>query len=400
MIETNSQVKNKKSIFIFSWGYPSNSTKGNPFVEDAVHLAHDNGIQTTVVVFQFKNIIERFFSLKKHLTYSSKRGEEIAVVSIYNIPMIPIGWRKRLILWQAKLGIKNLIHRVGKPDLLQQHYIFHSMPYITDHIAKTFDIPYVLFEHSPIYNQKHFDTKFQTFCHPYFSRAGFKAFIDNAQDVFAYKVQTTALTGYFGRNFKTFDGFLPNYLLSAPSTHADEVVKTAFTVACIGTLDDRKGTLRLIEAFSKIPMAHQCQLVFCGAGPYLERAKTMIHDFGLENNITITGFIPRASVIAQLKASDYLVIASSYETFGMTCIEAMAYGIPVISTKCGGPETIINESVGILCENNDIPALTEALIIGYQNKDKYSAVAIQKHFHDHYSETCAWNKMKEIYFRD
>jgi len=78
----------------------------------------------------------------------------------------------------------------------------------------------------------------------------------------------------------------------------------------------------------------------------------------------------------------------------------MAYGIPVISTKCGGPETIINESVGILCENNDISALTEALIIGYQNKDKYSAVAIQKHFHDHYSETCAWNKMKEIYFRD
>jgi glycosyltransferase involved in cell wall biosynthesis len=400
MTETNKYQKERESIFIFSWGYPSNSTKGNPFVEDAVHLAHENGIQTTVVVFQFKNIIERFVPFKKHLTYSSKRGEGISVVSIYNIPLIPIGWRKQLILWQAKKGIQKLIQQKGRPDLLQQHYIFHSMPYITDHIAKTFDIPYVLFEHSPIYNQKHFDTKFQTFCHPYFTKTSFKTFIDNAQDVFAYKVQTTALTGYFGRNFKTFDGFLPNYLLSSPSNHGDEVAKTAFTFACIGTIDDRKGTLRLIEAFSKIPMARQCQLIFCGAGPYLERAKTMIQDFGLENNITITGFIPRASVIAQLKASDYLVIASSYETFGMTCIEAMAYGIPVISTKCGGPETIINESVGILCENHDVSDLTAALINGFDNKEKFSPTTIQKHFHDHYSENCAWNKMKEIYFKD
>jgi glycosyltransferase involved in cell wall biosynthesis len=399
MNETNSPTKNKKRIFIFSWGYPSNTTKGNPFVEDAVHLAHENGIETTVVVFQFKNIIERFFPFKKHLTYSSKRGEGISVVSIYNIPLIPIGWRKQLILWQAKKGIQKLIEQKGRPDLLQQHYIFHSMPYITDHIAKTFDIPYVLFEHSPIYSQKHFDTKFQTFCHPYFTKAGFKSFIDRAQDVFAYKVQTQALTGYFGRNFKTFDGFLPNYLL-ASQTEVENPRPKAFTFSCIGTLDDRKGTLRLIEAFSKIPMAKECQLVFCGSGPYLEKAKNMIHDLGLENNITITGFIPRASVIAQLKASDYLVIASSYETFGMTCIEAMAYGIPVISTQCGGPETIINESVGILCKNNDIPALTEALIAGYHNKEKFSATTIKAHFHEHYSETCAWNKMKEIYFQD
>ena len=386
-----------KNIFIFSWGYPSNQTKGNPFVEDAVHMAHENGVTTTVIIFQFKNILEFFFPYKKHLTYTSKRGENIVSIPLYNIPFVSTLIRKKIMFWQVVFRMKSLMKKIGKPDLLQQHYIFHSMPYITNLIATKFKIPYVLFEHSPVYSPQHFKTKYKTFCQPYFSKEDFQAFIKNAHGRFAYKVQIETLSGYYGQSFKPFDGFLPNYLLQNESNGEESTDQKPFNFLCIGTLDDRKGTLRLIEAFSKIPQRQKCHLTFCGSGPYLNKAKELIEKFELKSNVTITGFIPRSSVIEQLKKSDFLVIASSYETFGMTCIEAMAYGIPVLSTKCGGPETIINPSVGILCEKDDINSLSQALQQAFDQKENFSPQTIQQHFKTYYSEESAWRNMREIY---
>jgi glycosyltransferase involved in cell wall biosynthesis len=394
------QEERSKKIYIFSWGYPSNSTKGNPFIEDAVHLAHENGIDTTVINFQFKNILEYFFPYKKHLTYTSKRGEKMKILSIFNVPFVSSSIRKKIILWQVESQIKKWINKEGKPDLLQQHYIFHSSPFIVDFIARKFNIPYVLFEHSPIYSAEHFEKKFNTFCHPYFSRKEFENFISKAQDLFAYKVQIDTLSRYFHRQFRPFDGFLPNYLLDSKASENEIPMRKRFTFCCIGTLDDRKGTLRLIEAFSKIKMLPECELIFCGSGPFLEKAQNLIADYSLKNQVTITGFIPRSQVISYLRSSDFVVIASSYETFGMTCIEAMAYGVPVVSTKCGGPETIINDHVGILCENNNIPSLADALEKAFQAKSEFSSDLIKKYFQENYSEENAWKNLKRIYGLD
>jgi glycosyltransferase involved in cell wall biosynthesis len=75
----------------------------------------------------------------------------------------------------------------------------------------------------------------------------------------------------------------------------------------------------------------------------------------------------------------------------------MAYGIPVLSTKCGGPETIINPSVGILCEKNDINSLSLALQQAFDQKGNFSTQTIQEHFQTNYSEESAWRNMKVIY---
>ena len=51
-----------------------------------------------------------------------------------------------------------------------------------------------------------------------------------------------------------------------------------------------------------------------------------------------------------MQKSSYFVLSSLYETFGVVLIEAMACGLPLLSTKCGGPESIIaNDNLGVLC---------------------------------------------------
>jgi glycosyltransferase involved in cell wall biosynthesis len=56
-----------------------------------------------------------------------------------------------------------------------------------------------------------------------------------------------------------------------------------------------------------------------------------------------------------------LVLPSLLETFGVVLIEALATGLPVISTRSGGPEDIVTPEVGVLVEPGDVPGLANAL---------------------------------------
>lgn len=387
----------QKSVFVVSWGYPSNQTKGNPFVEDAVHLLIKKKIKTSVLIFQFKNILELLFQYKNQLTYTSKKGEEIIPIPIYNFPFVT-GWlRRKIVFFQVTFRIQRLIKKIGKPDLLQQHFIFHSTPYFTHHIAERFNIPYVLFEHSPVHSVQHFESKFKTFCQPYLTKAVFDDFVKNATARFSRKVQVKGLTTIYGHEFNSFDGFLPQHFISTRDEIKKKTTSEKFTFCCIGTLNENKGTLQLIEAFSKIKMRSECKLIFCGAGPFLEKANQLITALQLQNCVSILGFISRTEVIENILNSDFVVIASHSETFGNTCIEALAHGIPVVSTKCGGPEDIINEQVGILCEKDSIESLTQALEKAFESKYKFSSDEIKSYFYQKYSEEVYWSKLKVLY---
>ena len=62
--------------------------------------------------------------------------------------------------------------------------------------------------------------------------------------------------------------------------------------------------------------------------------------------------------------ADCFVLSSFYETFGVVLIEAMSCGIPVLSTRSGGPETIIKSNdYGYLCELNELPEFMEKIAL-------------------------------------
>ncbi len=62
-----------------------------------------------------------------------------------------------------------------------------------------------------------------------------------------------------------------------------------------------------------------------------------------------------------LAGADLLVLPSYYESFGLVLVEAMACGIPVVATRCGGPEQIVDPASGLLVEVGDSAGLARAV---------------------------------------
>ena len=67
-----------------------------------------------------------------------------------------------------------------------------------------------------------------------------------------------------------------------------------------------------------------------------------------------------------MRHSNAFVLASRTETFGVVYIEALSQGLPVIATRCGGPESIVTSDNGLLVPIENIPELTKALLTLYK----------------------------------
>ncbi len=100
-----------------------------------------------------------------------------------------------------------------------------------------------------------------------------------------------------------------------------------------------KGLSTLLEAFAALRReGSDATLRLVGDGPLEDELREKSADLGVSDSVTFLGLLPPQSVRDEMAAADMLVIASRFETFGVVAIEALAMGLPVVSTRCGGPK--------------------------------------------------------------
>lgn len=130
----------------------------------------------------------------------------------------------------------------------------------------------------------------------------------------------------------------------------------------IGRLSPEKGFASLIVAFANIAEKHsQWKLTIYGEGPQRPDLQELILSLGLQNHVTLPGWVP--NVVAELNQSQVFVLPSAYEGFPNALLEAMACGLACISYDCeSGPREIIRHEVdGFLVPAGDVTALSQAL---------------------------------------
>ncbi|MBR6329213.1 MAG: glycosyltransferase [Lachnospiraceae bacterium] len=107
--------------------------------------------------------------------------------------------------------------------------------------------------------------------------------------------------------------------------------KGAFYFMSMGRFSPQKGHWHLVRAFAALSKKHpEARLIICGAGSYLDRVKMLAHELDVDDKITFTGFCSNPYAVAA--RCDAFVTASRYEGFANMLLEALACGLPIIST--------------------------------------------------------------------
>lgn len=152
-------------------------------------------------------------------------------------------------------------------------------------------------------------------------------------------------------------------------------------IVAVGKLDPQKGFDLLIEACSLISEWEDWTLSIYGQGPDKEKLQEQIIKHNLEDRIFLEGLTKNVSEVYS-SASIY-VLSSRYEGFPMVLLEAVSFGLPLVSFDCvTGPNEIIESNdCGLLVENGNIKSLAEALswmMKNPQERDKMSMQSIEK----------------------
>ncbi|MGH9367119.1 MAG: glycosyltransferase [Thermoanaerobaculia bacterium] len=123
-----------------------------------------------------------------------------------------------------------------------------------------------------------------------------------------------------------------------------------------------KGVPYLLEALSRLaPQRADWHLDLVGDGPERELFERRARELELSGRITFHGFKSRPEVAELMRRASFLVVASVRETFSMVAAEALASGLPVLATRCGGPEDFVTPEVGLLVPTEDPEALRAGL---------------------------------------
>jgi glycosyltransferase involved in cell wall biosynthesis len=148
---------------------------------------------------------------------------------------------------------------------------------------------------------------------------------------------------------------------------ADPPASGRWRILSVGRLVPRKGFADLIRAVRMLPDA---ELVIAGGPPAAElgsdpearRLRRLAQRAGVADRVRLLGSVPREDMPAWYRSADLLACAPWYEPFGLTPLEAMACGVPVVAYAVGGlVESVIDGVTGSLVRPRDVPRLAAEL---------------------------------------
>jgi glycosyltransferase involved in cell wall biosynthesis len=150
----------------------------------------------------------------------------------------------------------------------------------------------------------------------------------------------------------------------------------------VSLLDDRqKNVSGIIEVMNILKNdAGNIRLDIVGSGKDEAKLKRLSEDLGLrDHSVFFHGLVPHDQVSAFYDHADIFICNSNFETFSVACAEALMHGVPVVSTRCGGPEDFITDQAGVLVPLREPKKLAAALRLMISDLDGYDRAAIRKY---------------------
>jgi len=148
----------------------------------------------------------------------------------------------------------------------------------------------------------------------------------------------------------------------------------------VGRLEFQKGLDTLLLALERLSKnGYQFEMRIIGHGNQLDNLKQFVIGHELEAHVTFLGEQSQKFIKDELSNADFFILPSRYEGISNAALEALAFGLPIILTKCGGLDTYISPATGWVCEPENPDSLYNAI---------YAAINISQHQWNTLSENC------------
>jgi len=183
------------------------------------------------------------------------------------------------------------------------------------------------------------------------------------------------------------------------------VIKKPNQMLFVGRIHMVKGVDILFHALSMLVKKNKdirlvligSSLGFKGYQVQEEKLRKLATSLGVDPYLEYVGMQPPEKVREFMQQSALLVLPSRRESFGTVVTEALACGTPVVATRCGGPEDLVNDRVGALVEKESPQALAEGLEKVLSSQHLYDAGALHAYVEDKYSWRYISKQIQQLY---
>ena len=139
------------------------------------------------------------------------------------------------------------------------------------------------------------------------------------------------------------------------------------------------------------------QAVLIGEGMDYDMMRQKASDLQLNDRVSFTGLLQGQELADVLANGDFLVLSSNYENMPVVILEALACGLPIVSTNVGGISEIINESNGMLVPPRDVEKLADAMRQMLSKYPDYDANALRDSIIKKFSNESVGKLLNQIY---
>lgn len=379
-----------------SW-YPSKlSPLRGVFIKEQVSVLVNSGVQVGVIYPEFESV--RLLSKKafKWQRFCLSEGEENGANVMrwhgWYFPTL-VRCNAWLFSWVIKWLVSRYIKQYGRPDIIHAHCFMWAGIAATK-IQKKHGIPVVITEHSSVFPRK-LILQWQV---KHILRSA-----DICNEVIAVSPalgRAVKQLGY-GQNIKVLPNVVDTGFFSLPGKRRE---CNKFRLLAVAIFSKNKGIDILLQAFAgAFKGKREVILEIGGDGSERASLELLVKKLDIESQVIFLGMLDKKGVRDAMWRANTFVLSSFVETFGVVLIEAMSTGLPVIATRCGGPEGIVPaDNFCQLIDVGDPPQMAQALKAQWKVANELLTVQkeLNHYVNENYSPKVVAAQLKSLYKRN
>jgi len=349
-------------------------------------------------------VIDKDLSMKKNVELETAYENEILTVRVYykeskiRISLLRKAIHFLRLLVGSYLGLKIIKEKFHRPDIVHLNDVIFPNGIIALILKLLKGIPYVVTQHddTPLRIIRGLEKERRLW------KLKERLIFKNSKAVIVDSTAMKDAMVKLGLHSNPF--VIPNVV--SDETLSSEILQKRETekkkIVLVARLDDRhKNISGIIKCLSGIYNGlgiKDFEFHIIGEGDdrgYLEGLSRGLNLLG--RCVFFHGYLPEDEKLKLLRESHFHVLNSNFEGFSVATAEAIACGIPVIVTRCGGPVDFVNENVGILIEPDNPKELESAILYMLANWHRYDSKRMKEYAKKMFSYEVVGKQLYEVY---